>query len=803
MRRGKTGAYGLSRFGRQRLAPLSLALVLAGSASLANGEAGNATPSSGDAASAWASPPAPADANAFFSDVAQRAPRGAYPKYLLGEQSYWTVIGADGDDVTALIDEEGMIEVADRTFSIEPFLRVGGEIVSWSSARPEQSLRDGHLPIPVVSWRTAPLSLAVTAFAAGEAGRSILYAIYRVENKSETTQKGELLLAFRPFQVSPPWQALREPGGVSPIYQVARDGRVVRVKGGHGERTLISLTPPSGFGAAPFAQGSLTELLATDRMPSESSVSDETGYARGVLRYALDIEPGGHAEIVLAAPFHDPAPFLAALPAPGDVASHAASQLDATLRQWRKRLGGIGIRLPPAAGKLGAALRTATAHILVNRSGPALQPGPRTYARSWIRDGAFMSSALLQLGFAPEVRDYVRWYAGFQYEDGKVPCCIDARGPDPTPEHDSPGEFVYTNVELYRFTRDEESLRSLWPNVLRAVDYMESLRANRMGEAYRTPEKLPYYGLMPESISHEGYSKRPVHSYWDDTFALLGFQDAAFGAQALGESEQATRLARLRDEFRRDLRASIEATMALHDLDIIPASVELGDFDPTATSAALSPGREKSLLPAAALARSYERYAEEVRLRLAGESDWEAYTPYELRNVEALLRLGQRDQALALLDGVVADQRPAGWNQWPEIIWRDPSWPRFSGDMPHAWIGAEFIRALRSLLVYEREDGALVLGAGVPPAWLASGDGVAVRDLPTHRGPLTFHMRSKGPRKVELTIAAGVEIPPAGIVVHSPGAPLRSVQVNGRDADEHDADSVTLRALPARVLLEY
>ena len=43
------------------------------------------------------------------------------------------------------------------------------------------------------------------------------------------------------------------------------------------------------------------------------------------------------------------------------------------------------------------ALRAAVAHILVVRDGPALQPGPRRYTRSWIRDAATMSAALLRL----------------------------------------------------------------------------------------------------------------------------------------------------------------------------------------------------------------------------------------------------------------------------------------------------------------------------------------------------------------------------------------------------------------------
>ena len=33
-------------------------------------------------------------------------------------------------------------------------------------------------------------------------------------------------------------------------------------------------------------------------------------------------------------------------------------------------------------------------------------------------------------------------------------------------------------------------------------------------------------GLVTESISHEGYSAKPVHSYWDDFWALRGLDDA-------------------------------------------------------------------------------------------------------------------------------------------------------------------------------------------------------------------------------------------------------------------------------------
>ena len=103
----------------------------------------------------------------------------------------------------------------------------------------------------------------------------------------------------------------------------------------------------------------------------------------------------------------------------------AAGSIGEPAFDWRSRLpvtqwaGNGSIR-----DAIHAAL-TATAHILVTRSGPALQPGPRRYTRSWIRDGAMMSAALLRMGHRDEVREFIRWYAPHQREDGFVPCCVD------------------------------------------------------------------------------------------------------------------------------------------------------------------------------------------------------------------------------------------------------------------------------------------------------------------------------------------------------------------------------------------
>jgi hypothetical protein len=98
---------------------------------------------------------------------------------------------------------------------------------------------------------------------------------------------------------------------------------------------------------------------------------------------------------------------------------------------------------------------------LINRDGSALQPGSRAYERSWSRDGALTSEALLRLGHEDAVRDFLRWYTPYQLPNGKVPCCVDARGADPVLENDSHGEFIFLVSELFGYTHDRAMLEAI------------------------------------------------------------------------------------------------------------------------------------------------------------------------------------------------------------------------------------------------------------------------------------------------------------------------------------------------------
>ena len=737
--------------------------------------------------------------NDFYAAVAAGSPRGFYPRYLTGAQSYWTIVGAAGDTREALMNEEGMIETDKLCFSLEPFLWLDGRLVTWNDVTRTQSLERGYLPIPTVGWTTASgLQLAVTACAAGPEGESVLLVRYAVRNTSAAPVRGKLFVALRPFQVNPPWQTFTIVGGAARVDSILC-GDVVRVNG----KEVFPLTHPDGAGAAALDQGDITEYLQEGTLPAPRAVRDPDGHVSAALAYDIALPPGGDREVVLALPFHSRHMPLPAAGTDGSAGAWFAGQSASTAAFWESKLNAVTISLPPSAPPIAATIKSNLAYILINADGPALQPGSRSYERSWLRDGSLTAAALLELGVRDEVRRYIDWYAQYQYPDGAIPCIVEDRGPEPTPEHDSHGEFIYAIMQYFRFTHDTTWLRTHWDHVARTVRYIESLRARRKTDEYRngTAEQRACFGLVPESISHEGYCAKPMHSYWDDFFILRGLKDATAIAEVLGRRSEAAEFAAERDDFRRDLFASMRLVMQNKHIDYIPSCAELGDLDPTGTTIGVIPGGEIGNIPEPQLHRTFDIYYTNFTAKRADDRNW-AFLPYEGRSIGVFVMLGQKQRAVDLLDFFMNARRPAAWNGWGEVVWKERDAPRGIGDMPHAWAASDMIRSIRTMLAYEREgDSALVVGAGIPETWVRDSAGVRVEGLPTFYGPLSYAMTARGD-SVLVTLAGPLVLPAGKIVLSSPmAAPLRRVGGDGRRGAV--ADEIIVDRLPARVVLVY
>jgi hypothetical protein len=699
--------------------------------------------------------------HAFWHHIVVAEARGWHPRWLHREQSLWTPIGTSHGTHCALMNDDGMVEVAQGSFSLEPMLFIDERLITWADVDSRQELLHDWMPVPSTVWETGEWRLRVRAEATLSGAVRVRY---RFENLSERSSTGRLFVLLRPYQVTPPWQNFGRLGGVSEIHDLAwREGAVYV-----NETTrVVPAVPPAGFGSLCFDDGFIAARLIDGMLPNDTEVHDPSGFATGALDFELPGKRGEVRELVI------------------DCMPVGVRQLkDEPAFDWSTRLP---VNQWMGDGWLTEVIRaslTATAHILVTRSGAALQPGPRRYTRSWIRDGAMMSAALLRMGHAEEVREYIRWYAPHQRADGFVPCCIDNEGVDWLVEHDSHGQLLALIADYHRFTSDDQLVEDVWPFVVKAVGCIERL----LGED----------GLLPISVSHEGYLAQPVHSYWDDFWALRGLRDAGHLAHAIGRQDCAMQWQTLTKRLDSALFASIEATRSQRKLDFIPGSIEWADFDPTATANALYLLDVPAGIDRRAVERTFDMYLAEWRRKRSGELASPNYTPYEIRIIGALVRLGRRDAALELLRFFMSDRRPRPWNQWPEISWRDQKAPAHLGDLPHTWIAAEYVLAVRSLFAYEREsDESLIIAAGIAPEWI-EGAGVRVNDMPTLYGTLRYSLHRLDSATLRFEISSAMS---AKVILRPPlAAPLRAVMVNGSACTAFESDSVTVLRTPAEVV---
>ncbi|HEX2839084.1 MAG TPA: hypothetical protein VHN77_13260, partial [Phycisphaerales bacterium] len=312
-----------------------------------------------------------------------------------------------------------------------------------------------------------------------------------------------------------------------------------------------------------------------------------------------------------------------------------------------------------------------------------------------------------------------------------------------------------------------EFLKPHYPRVRKAVAYIESIRDERRTPEYKddASPKRAMYGLVPESISHEGYSAKPMHSYWDCFFVLLGLKEASYIAEQMGDDAWAQAYAKLAAEFRMCLYDSMRRVFARSNIDYIPGCVELADFDSTSTTIAFFPCDEQDHAPQQQLRNTFDRYWMFAKGRMNGEP-WEAYTPYELRHVGAFVRLGQPERAYELLNWFRQHQRPQGWHHWAEVVWNDPKTPKFIGDMPHTWVGSDYLNSVLSMFAYEHA-GSIVCFAGVSQSWIDSGEPFGIRRMHTSHGTLTLSMQRIG-ALITARAEGDIRVPEGGLVFRKP-----------------------------------
>lgn len=690
--------------------------------------------------------------NEFIHSVARDYPYGWFPRCWYREQSYWTPVGSPDGTRRALINEEGLVEIDEAAFSLEPYILTDQTCIDWSQAATSAHLPQGGAPVPNVRWQTSHASLTILPWIDGRGNHLTLHVTYRLL-LAHPARQASLAIAARPFQVNPPWQAFRNLGGRATIHTAAASPRGAII----GDRPLYATPPPTTTRASRFEEGPPAAFLTKKILPETPSVNDETGLASALMLWNL---PDGIRSFTVTLSI----PFFNHLSPPSPSARHNA------IRRWRRHLGKVQWITPDCATPAFDCLRTAAGHILIHRDGPAIQPGPRRYTRSWIRDCVIMGAALARCGLPTPLIAFLDWYKQFQRNDGFVPCVVDRDGVDWLVEHDSHGQFLWGIREAARHGANPRFLHHILPHALLAAKFLITLR--NQPTTHPTPHTR---GLLPESASHEGYLAHPVHSYWDDFWGIRGLEAAADIASRCHHPDDAKKFLAESGRFLAAVQSSLIALIREKKLAYIPGSVEWADFDPTATSNAVALLDFAADLPAGPLDSMFATYLDGFRAKHRGSMPWNNYTAYEIRIIAALVRLGKRTEANELLQFFLTDRRPTSWNQWPEITWRNPRAPGHLGDVPHTWIAAEYILALTSMVADDREASrSLVLAPGMPWDWIASNPGFEVRHLPTPYGPLHFFIHAPSHSTIHIRITIP-HLPPGGLFLHPPLPPNKHI----------------------------
>jgi len=738
----------------------------------------------------------------YYEVLAEELPRGYFPRWIYNEQAFWTVVGVEEDYNESLLCEDASIEPYKGGFSIIPFLYLDEKLITWADVKLSQALEKDYLPIPSATWSYEDLSMEVKIFAHGKAGESITYARYNLENKGSKTVDAKLFLTIRPFQINPPWQP---GGGLANVRKIEYYGNNNPIVNINDSQKICLLTKPDGFGVSGYKEGDVVNTVRYGKVPAKRVVSDKDGYATGAVEYQFKLKPGESKSFFIAMPLHNKMPALNARMKQQDISSGFEKMLKEVASFWESKVNRVKIDIP--APDIVNTLRSNIAYILINKDGPAIQPGSRTYEHAWIRDGSMTSAALLRMGINQEVKEYLDWYSGFLEDDGRVPAIINNdKGRftvNPLKEYDSQGEMVFAILQYYYFTKEKEFLRAKLPVVTKALEYLESIRNQRTTPEYRdaSADKRRFYGILPNSVSHEGYFPEPgMHSYWDDFFGIKAWKDGKKIAEILGRKDLLKWIDRQGKALSASVYESIDLVMDYKNIDYIPGCAEKGDFDATSTAIAIMICDELDNLPDLELRNTFDKYYNDLLGRF--NPDWVGgFTPYEVRSVQAFIYMDQKERALTLLKYLLDCRRPLKWNHLAEVVFSNPRLAQYIGDMPHTWVGSGYINAVRSMFAYEK-DNSLIIAHGIPEEWLSSKNGISIGRLPTYYGSINYTMK-KDDGVVKVKVWGNVQVPGNIVVKNTLSVPIKTVEVNGKRWKEFSKDEVTVKKLPADIIIQY
>ncbi len=393
---------------------------------------------------------------------------------------------------------------------------------------------------------------------------------------------------------------------------------------------------------------------------------------------------------------------------------------------------------------------------------PSFQVGPTVYRGLWIVDGAFILEAITMLNRAEETRAGVEHMLSFQRPDGSF---------EKLHKYWKENGIVLWTIDRHeQLTGDREWLDSVWTVVEKVMDFIPVLRER----SRKDPEALSY-DFIPYGFSDGGLNND--HEYTNAYWILIGIKSAISIAQRSGRKEQAKKWQQEYDSLwqrflvlaKRDLYTDKFGNKMLP----VPMSRPL-KYPPHkgqwAFMHAIYPGeifQKDDPIMLGTLANLTENECEGQILNTGWDEEgmWNYFTSFY---AHAFLWLGEGEKAAQCAYAF-------GNHSSPLYVWREEQRvknhpkPHWTGDMPHNWASAEFLRLVLHLVVFERGD-ELHLLEGVPKTWLNPGKQLAINGALTRFGEVSIKLRiSDDGKHATMSVIPPKRLVPEKILVHFNG----------------------------------
>lgn len=396
---------------------------------------------------------------------------------------------------------------------------------------------------------------------------------------------------------------------------------------------------------------------------------------------------------------------------------------------------------------------------------PEFQVGPTIYRGLWVIDGHFMLDAAQIMGLRDDAAAGLEALLRRQRPDGSFELLQD--------HLKETGIALATIVRQCELTQDDARIRSYWPRMLAALTHIKRLHA-----AARTlgPE-YPAWELFPPAFIDGGLSG-PYPEYSTPMWMLIGLKFAARVGGRLGLPE-AKDFADLYLEINSAMRHLMQRDRRREGgIPFIPISMQASNYNRPQSATwvlahAIWPGElfqadESVVTDFLTLLDSVDD-AQGIPQDTGWIHDQAVWAYSSMFYAQVWLYAGRPDKAV---DYLYAFANHAA----PSRVWREEQSlestrsAEYCGDMPHNWGAVEFIRLVRSLVVFECEQSLHFL-RGVPASWLpTAGRDLCLQNTPTAFGDVSIRLRYVIEKQFKLILDLNAEYLPSTLILYWPGS---------------------------------